>query len=405
MKTLIKNGLVLTSDFEFKKTDILIENDIIKKIGNINSKCDFIIDAQNKIVLPGFINSHIHFGECFIRGYKGKLTTNEYIEYAENINIKNKDIMEKMRVISTEISILESMSYGSTTMMGIRGFDTALKSNGRFYFGYPFMKSKKLSSYLENAITNLDELIKNKTNENYFIFIHSLKWVDESILSLIEKYFQNNNILLAIHIEETKEEKQKIKDIYGLTPLELLKKYHLLNDRTLLVHSCFISDEDIKLIKISKSTVCVCPISNLKLKNKIPPIQKLIDNNINILLGTDGGATNDSFSLLEEIKLLSLLTDVPLKELFKTITSNASAYYKENIGLIKENYKADLIFFENDTTIYKEENILENLIYRGQEKVSDMIINGKLIIKDYKNLYLDKSKINKEKNKIISMLK
>ena len=67
MKILIKNGNLISMDSKREKLekgrDILIEDDVIKKIGSNlceESENVKIIDATNKVVMPGLINTHSH---------------------------------------------------------------------------------------------------------------------------------------------------------------------------------------------------------------------------------------------------------------------------------------------------------------------------------------------------------
>lgn len=395
MRTWIINGFYLDENLTFQQKNILIVNDRIDYIGNANKESDKIIDAKNKLILPGFINGHVHFGECFVRGFEKKLNTEEYIKYADNINTgKNQ---EKIRNISSMMAILENLSYGNTTMNGIRGFEEAEKSKARFYLGYPFMKSKKLGQYLKNAFDIIDNLVLTDLVKPC-IFIHSLTTVDEKILSDINQYLKTNDILVMLHFLETENEREKINQKYSLEPLQVLEKYNLLDEKTLLIHCSYITEGEMDILQKNKVSICVCPISNVKLGNKIPDINKIIEKKINILLGTDGGATNDSFSLIEEMKFLSLLQKVDYRELYKMISHNSNIYFKNDIGIIKEGYKADLIFYDVDTTLVS--NYLLDLINRGQKQVADVMINGQYIIRDYGNIFIDEMFVNKKKEEI-----
>ena len=69
MRILIKNGYIVSMASDIRKGDILIEDDRIARIGIIECDADKIIDATNKIVMPGLINAHTHVGMSLFRGY------------------------------------------------------------------------------------------------------------------------------------------------------------------------------------------------------------------------------------------------------------------------------------------------------------------------------------------------
>ena len=78
---IIKNGYIYnTNTNKIILKDIAIKDGIIKKIDKIiTDKADKIIDAKNHVIMPGFINSHIHFGEYYLKGYDNNYGTKKYI--------------------------------------------------------------------------------------------------------------------------------------------------------------------------------------------------------------------------------------------------------------------------------------------------------------------------------------
>ena len=400
---LIKNGYIYDNvNDSIKKMDISIKDGIIDNIStNIIGEFAKIIDANNCIILPGFINSHIHFGEYYIKGYKNKLTTEEYIKYAEDFNAKNKNYKEEIRVSSSRICAYEAIKYGTTTLMGIRGWNAAEIYNARLYMGYPFMKSNKLKEYLDNPFKKF-ELFKDDKLNNYYIFIHSLLTVDDSILKELSSYINNKNIFLAIHILESEKERELVTKKYGTSPLRVLEKYNLLSEKTLLVHCCYLNIEDVDIIKKYKCSISLNPNSNLKLKNKVSNINLLKD--INICVGTDGVATNDSLNILDSIRTLGLIYDLQDKDLINMITLNPGKYLNNKTGIIKKGYKADLNIYElSNYKIVRPNTFINNLIYSSDIYPKDIIVNGNVIFKNYKNVKYNENEINK--NNISEKLK
>lgn len=377
------------------KKDIAINDGIIRKISNkIKDDAHYIYNLKNHIILPGFINSHIHFGEFYIKGYKDKKSTLEYINYAEHINSNNKSISEEMRVTSSIISAYEALSYGQTTLVGIRGWKCLEKFGIRLYMGYPFMNSQKLRGYLDDAINRFKKLKKNDTCD-YYIFIHSLLTIDEKILANISNYFKNTNVKLAIHLYETESEKEMIKKKYNMNGIDLLNKYDLLNENTLLVHCCYLSENDINLIKNKRCSLSINPCSNLKLKNNVPKYELIKD--LNICLGTDGCATSDSLNIMESCRLFGLLNEIEDKDLLKMITINPAKYLDNKIGIIKNGYNADLIIYDlNNYKVVRKETFINNLIYSSEIKPKYVFVNGKLIIKNYINKFYSNEDICKK---------
>ncbi|HHW69277.1 MAG TPA: amidohydrolase family protein [Tenericutes bacterium] len=404
---IIKNGLYIDvlDSFKIKKYNIGIKNNEIVYIGNEFKLSKKVINANNHVILPGLINSHIHFGEYFVKGYPNKLSTYEYIKYTEGFNKDNKLLKEKIRKVSSLITVYESLQYGITTFVGIRGWDVLEDTGIRLYMGYPLMKSEKLKEYLDNAFNNIDSL-KNNDTLNYYIFLHSLQWVDEDILTKLSEYYtKNKKIKLALHVCECEDEIKEIKQKFNMTPIEVLEKYNLLTSNTLLVHCNYATDSDIDIIAKYKSSIAICPNSNLKLKNRLPVVENFINKKINVVIGTDGVATNDSLNLLDSCKTIGLFSNINEKELFKMITLNCSKYLEEKIGSIKLGNKADLLLYDlNNTKIINVEKLINNIIYSADVKPSYVIINGKIVIKKGKNVKISKYKLLKQKQKLMNKL-
>lgn len=404
---LIINGLVVTQNQkrEIKQVNIGIKDGIITYLGNEIIPSNQLINAEEYILLPAFLNAHIHFGEYFLRGYKENLSTEEYILLGEKFHDKFKEINDEIRNSSINNVVLESIQNGTLTVFGVRGWPNVFKFPVNAFLGYPMMNSKKLKDYkidFEEKFNSLQKI----GNVEYFVGLHSVKWIDEVTLIEISNFLnRNKETKLSLHICETIEEVDYIKKKYGMTPIELLNKYKLLNENTLLVHCNYLDDDDVKLLKDNKVSVVACHSSNLKLKNKPCNVKKLLDNKINVMIATDGPATNDSLSLLDSLRVTALLTNLNSCELLDMITVNPARYMKINSGSIDEGNKADILFYNrNSLNLTYNRSIIENLIYTSGNKPEIVIKDGKVIIKNYCFESKIEYDIIQEKNRIIKLL-
>lgn len=404
---LIKDGLIVTqnSKREIKQTNIGIKDNKIVYVGDKDISSKKVIEAKEYIILPAFLNAHIHFGEYFLRGYKKNLSTEEYILLGEKFHTKFNNIIDEIRNSSINNVILESIKNGTLTVFGVRGWPNIESFPVNAFLGYPMMNSKKLMEYKLNFEQKFKSLEKKK-NVEYFIGLHSVRWIEKETLIEISNFLKNNKrIKLSLHICETAEEVKYIEKKYKMTPIELLKKYDLLNENTLLVHCNYLSNNDIMLIKNNKVSVAVCHSSNLKLKNKPCNIKKLLDNQINVIVATDGPATNDSLSLLDSLRTTALLTNLDSNILLDMITINPANYMKINSGSIIEGNKADILFFNrNNLNFTYKKSIIENLIYTSGNKPEIVMKDGKIIIESYNFKIIDECDIIREKNRIVKLI-
>ena len=115
---------------------------------------------------------------------------------------------------------------------------------------------------------------------------------------------------------------------------------------------------------------------------------------INITLGTDGAASNNSLDMFSEMKFASLLQKVsemnptiaPAKEIFGIATKNGAKALKINAGEIKEGKLADLILIDlNQISFQPGHNLISDIVYSATGNcVSDLICNGKVLMRERK---------------------
>jgi len=402
MSILLKNCTIVTQNKnrDIIHGDIFIEDYKISDINNeINEVADEIMDMGGSIVTPVFINSHLHLGETIFRSFVDGLNLREYINFTEKINRRIKH--EEIRKDVVNVTLLESLKNGVSTICTARSWEEAKKFNFKGIFGYPLMKSDKLKKYYDFEI-EFDK-IYNKFNDPSFkvgFWIHSLNFVDSGILETVsQKIRENKNIPVMIHVDETKEtRKSNIKE-WGTSEIETLEKYNLLNKNTILVHCIYSSEEDLDIVKRNKANVCLCPVSNLKLKNDVPKIERLLEREINASLATDGLATNNSLNLLETAKFSGLLwskNDLSHQSLFDMITTNPakSTGMGKIGGSIEIGKDADLLIFDHKiSNLYPNGDIISNLIYSYTSKPSHVMVDGRFLVKDYKIVNFDEKQL------------
>lgn len=130
-----------------------------------------------------------------------------------------------------------------------------------------------------------------------------------------------------------------------------------------------------------------------------------MDNQINVIVATDGPATNDSLSLLDSLRTTALLTNLDSNTLLDMITINPAKYMKINSGSIIEGNKADILFFNrNNLNFTYKKSIIENLIYTSGNKPEIVMKDGKIIIENYKFKIIDECDIIQEKNRIVKLI-
>ena len=407
MQILIKNANLISMDESREKyeenIDILINNDIIEKIGiNILPETNVkVIDATGKIVMPGLINTHAHLPMSIFRetidGFELQEWLKEKIWPIED-KLTSEDIYE-----ATYLSCIEMIKTGCTTIndmyfMTDYIIKAALKTGIRLQTTKTLMSSPADSA--EIRIEELKRLINTYKNEDMISFnagVHGLYTTKEEDLKEFIEFAKNNSMLVHMHFCENSQEVQDIKRDYNVnSPMDVIEKYFV-EVPVILAHAVKLTDEEInRLSKLKNISVSHCPVSNLKLGCGVAKIQNMIDNGINVSLGTDGQGSGSNLDMFETMKFTALLQkgvnenpkNLPAYEVIKMATINGANALglDEEIGSIKENKKADLIILDINTEVMQPVNdIFSDIVYNAKgTNVETTIVNGKILMENKK---------------------
>jgi 5-methylthioadenosine/S-adenosylhomocysteine deaminase len=149
-----------------------------------------------------------------------------------------------------------------------------------------------------------------------------------------------------------------VQGIGKMSIVEYLESMGILDEKTLLVHSVWIDDRDIAMIKKNHAAVAHCPESNMKLASGIAPVPRLIEKGVPVGLGTDGCASNNDHDLFAEMDTAAKLHKVALLDPCvmdaRTTLKMATIQGAKAIGLghvtgsLEKGKRADLILVDRD---------------------------------------------------------
>ncbi|MBQ9297465.1 MAG: amidohydrolase [Clostridia bacterium] len=400
MKLLIKNCNLISVDSNRDKyeegIDILIENDIIKKIGkNIDENVEKVIDATNKVVMPGFINTHAHVPMSIFKENLDGYTLQEWLTqkiWPAEAKLTDEDIYN-----ASILSFKEMIDTGTTTIVDMYFMQNniikaAVDSGVRIELTRTLMDSDGEG---DRKLKELEELINSDIgrNENVTINVgaHALYTCSEEYLKKAIDLANKYNLNFQMHFCENSQEVLDIKRDYNVNnPADVLEK-HLKNTNSILAHCVKLTDKDIEKMKELNISVAHCPVSNLKLGCGIARINDLQEAGINVALGTDGQGSGSSLDMFEVMKFTALLQkgvnenpkQMPAYEVIKMATINGAKALRmeDKIGSIAEGKKADLIILNLDTSVVNPINdIFASIVYNTKgSNVETTIINGKIL--------------------------
>jgi len=194
-----------------------------------------------------------------------------------------------------------------------------------------------------------------------------------------------------VHVSETRNEHEECKARNGgRTPARTLADAGVFDNGGLAAHCVWVEEEDADIMREKGVNVVSCPVSNMKLASGIARIPLLLEKGVNVALGTDGAASNNSYNFFEEIKLLSLSAKTrfgdptlitPGEALYAATRAGALAQGRPDCGIIKEGFRADLIVIDlmspSLNPIYE---ITNNLVFSASSRdILMTIVDGRVV--------------------------
>ena len=425
MKKLIKNGIVISMDKnrkEFEKLDIVIENDrIIELCENYNGEYDKLIDATDKVVMPGLINAHTHLGMSIFRATNDNLCLQDWLE-KKIWPIEAKMTDEEVYYASL-LSCVEMIKTGTTCLndmyFGWRGTMKALLESkiravmSRCLIGEDDSEGNRMINEFETMISEY----KNTPNITFAVAPHGLYTCSKEYLKKCTNLSIKYDIPIHVHFCENKDEVKTIENNYQKSPINALKEIGFLNRKLILAHVTFLSEEDQKLVGSNVSFV-TNPISNLNLGCGIADLVSYQKHNINIALGTDGQGSGNNMNLFKHMSLVSDLqkakyedpTIMSAYDVLKMATINGAQALDldKEIGSIEIGKKADIIILDlNNIETYPYPNLLCEIVHNVESSnVDTTIINGNILMENHElKINIDEKELKSKIKNICTELK
>ena len=402
MKVLLKNCKLISMQEGREKiednVDILIEDSYIKNIQkNITDDEAQKVNLNGKVVMPGFINTHAHVPMSLFKESVDGYLLQDWLEkkiWPIEDKLTSDDIYKYSKITFDE------MINTGTTCINDQYFNTEDIIKAANDKKIRIELTRTLMDSDGNGKQRLDELkyILDKysdynPNITFNVGVHGLYTSNEKYIKEVTDFARKNNLKIHMHFCENSKEVEDIKREYKVEyPAQVLERYFR-GIKLILAHCVKLTDEDIKILKELDVSVSHCPVSNLKLGCGVAPVQKLLDNGINVALGTDGQGSGSNMDMFETMKFAALLqkgiNENPMNmmayDVIKLATINgAKALGKENeIGSIDINKKADLIAIDLESTCVNKpiNDIFSTIVYNVKGiNVQFLMTNGEILL-------------------------
>ncbi len=423
MGILLKNILAVLPEGEkdvIRETDIYIEGDKIAGIGTKPEGFlpDKVIDGKDRLAIPGLINCHTHSYMSFMRNVADDLSFMDWL--FGTIDPIEQQMTDEDTYWGACLAIIEMMKSGTTCFndmqMNIHQTTRAVKESGmravicRGLIGSGDNEAGQIR--LKQAYEERDAA-KDCDRLTFMLGPHAPYTCDDAFMRIVSEEAKKNHMGIHVHLSESESEIEQIKEKYGCSPIEMADKNGLFDVPAIAAHCVQITERDMEILKEKNVSVVTNPASNMKLGNGFAPVPSMLEKGINVCLGTDGAASNNSLNLFHELSLLTLIHKgvkktpqcISAAEGLRIATINGAKALglSEVTGSLEIGKKADMAILNlNTPSLTPRNNLIAGLSYSANgSEVETVIIDGKVTMEERKVLTLDEELVYKKVNEII----
>lgn len=427
MKAVKAKWLITSADniyenygFTYTKTKIeeIVSNaeiDALFEAGKLTK----ILDAQDKIVFPGFVNAHMHqYGilsrgipsvesvvdfESFLNEYwwpliENRIRTREVIVTAQASAIEmissgitsfcdcleapmaEEDVLEKQAAVIEEIGMRAIIGLESSVRISPENGKRCLIMNDKaIHYCRKHCKLVKGSVCTHTTFTCPDDFIKEAV-----------------------KLAKDEQTVYQFHMSESKYEPEAAEKAGKKRPALIYNDLNALTENTIVTQCVKIREEEIDVLAANGAKAVHMPISNCEVGGGFSPVPKMLQKSICVALGTDG-YINDFFEVMRAAFLVHKAVEestvvMPSATVFQMATENGAKALGLKAGKLEMNYLPDFVVLEDSfLTPITGDNLMDQMVVNGKkEYITDVYIAGKPVLKDRKLCTLDKKTVNAE---------
>ncbi|MCX7061704.1 MAG: TRZ/ATZ family hydrolase [Gammaproteobacteria bacterium] len=373
------------------------------------------LELPEHAVMPGLINGHTHSAMALMRGLADDLPLMDWLGNhiwpAEAAVVSRAFCVDGVRLACAEMirggtTCFNDMYFFPDATAEVAAAVGMRATIGLLLIDFPTAWAADADEYIRKGLDVYEHQIRRQPLLRAAFAPHAPYTVSDAPLLKIRALATEMGLPIHMHVHETADEvDQALASPDGRRPLARLAALDLLGPDFIAVHMTQLSDEEIAECGRLGLTIAHCPESNLKLASGIAPIARLIAAGANVMVGTDGAASNNDLDMLAELRTAALLAKgssgdpraVPAATALKLATLNGAKALglDAEIGSLTIGKSADFIAIDlshaSTTPVY---DVVSTLAYAvGRDQVSDVFVAGRALMRNRQLLTLDEPAI------------
>ncbi len=376
---------------------------------------DETIDLSRHIVIPGLVNTHHHMYQTMTRVIAQDAELFDWLTtlYPIWANLESSHIYT-----STQLAMAELMLSGCTTSSDHLyifpndcSLDDEIAAAGKI--GMRFHTTRGSMSVGESAgglppdrvveterdiLTDTRRVIEDYHDSSRYAMVRvavapcSPFSVSVDLMRESAKLARSYGVSLHTHLAENENDIAYSREVFGRRPGDYAEDVGWIGDDVWHAHCVKLDSSEIDLFARSRTGVCHCPSSNLRLASGIAPVRAMLDAGVKLGLGVDGSASNDSGHLLDEARHAMLLQRaggnpgaLSAREALRMATRGGAAILgRDDTGVIAPGMAADFVAYRIDDPSLAGalHDPVAALVFCRPPTVDISVINGQIVVQD-----------------------
>jgi 5-methylthioadenosine/S-adenosylhomocysteine deaminase len=456
--TIIRHGSLLdVAAHRAQPADLLIDGSIIREIGQPGLTAPpgaVVIDARDRLLIPGLVNAHTHAQGALARGRLDDRATLEVLLVLGASSNASRTVEDKY--LSAQLSAIEMVRKGCTacydlfaelpapTLDGLHAVGRAYTDVGLRAVIAPMMADLTLYQALPGLLEAIPEPGRAQAAR-----MRAAPWA-ASIAACREILttwpFDRDRVRPALgptipmhcsdeflvacrdlarefgagiqtHLAESKTQAVVGRRKYGKTLTAHLGDLGLLGQAFSAAHAIWLDRDDIRRLADAGATVSHNPLSNLRLGAGVARVRTMLEAGVTVGIGTDSAASSDTQNMFEATRLAAYLSHVSTPDYRKWLTSEEALTMattgsatvlgmQDRIGRLAPGYQADIVFLDLTNIGYVPLNDVLLQLVNGESgaAIASVMIGGRLVLDGGRVLTVDEAKVRREAERAIARL-
>ena len=417
---LIKNGTVVTLGDDNRVIEngaVLVEGERIKHVGksdDVDGSYDTVIDASNCVVLPGFINAHMHFYSTMVRGLGKMEPAVDFVDVLKKLWWRlDRQLVLDDCYYSALVPLIDAVKKGTTTIIdhhaspfavtgSLNRIAEAVGEVGiRASLCYEVSDRDGEDIAMEGINENIDFIERCKSEGSDYLKglfgLHASFTVSDATLKKAVDAAKGLDAGFHLHVAEAESDQAYAVEHFGKRVVERLRDAGVLGPKTIAAHCVHVNESEMDILKETDTSVVHNPQSNTNNAVGIADIITMSEKGVRVGLGTDAMTVN----MLEELRaalwihhLARKNPSVGFMECMNALTLNnariANRYWDIGVGELREGFAADIILMEyHPPTPLDAGTFLGHLGFGLSQAVVDTTIVGGRVLMENRELKID----------------